>query len=247
MKKEVIDKCHICGKITKLTKEHFPPKAAYNNIPRKLVNSNILAMSVEDDWSMKNKRYKSYQQGISEFTLCERCNNLTGAMYGDAYSKVVKGVGYHIMQIPKEKRTGWVHIAIQQINCLAFFKQVLIMVCSVNYAEFGVKFKDYLLDKSNKNFDTQRYKLSMYLHHGNMDRMVSMCQILTPQTHTITKCTEISLFPFGFVFYDLDHTTGHTIIGTDITSWSQSDFIEKNIEIELPFLICNTGRILEFE
>ena len=36
MKKEVIDKCHICGQIAKLTKEHFPPKAAYNNIPRKL-------------------------------------------------------------------------------------------------------------------------------------------------------------------------------------------------------------------
>lgn len=245
--KKTIDKCHICGELANLNEEHIPPRAAFNNIPRKMVNIDLFELYGKSDWTLQDKRYKSFQNGFNLHTLCEKCNSFTGGTYGRIYFKVVKDIGTQILEIPKEERTGGLSIEIEKLNCLAFFKQIISMFCSINSVKWGTKFGDYLLNKENRVFDTELYRVSMYLHHGNIDRITPMCVLWNPQKGTSKECSEISFFPFGFVLYDLKKVTDDTIVGMDITDWAKKEYKEEKVKLELPFLICNTGKILDFE
>lgn len=243
---DVRNQCHICGKITKLSYEHIPPRAAFNKIPRKMVKLGLISHNTQNDWSLTEKKYKSFQQGIGDYTLCEKCNSLTGSMYGVEYVKIVQSVGKKISQIPRDKRAGGLNIVIEKMNCLAFFKQIISMFSSINTVNFGTKFKDYLLNKNNNNFDLERYKVSMYLHHGNIDRINPMCLLWNPQDGKSKECSEISLFPFGFILYNLENVTDNNMVGMDITNWGRKEYKEEEVELNLPFLICNTGKTLDF-
>ena len=151
------------------------------------------------------------------------------------------------MQIPQENKYNELKITIEKINCLAFFKQIISMFCSVNTANWGMQFKEYLLNPENNEFNTDRYKICTYLHRGTMDRVCSMCVLWNPLNGTSKEVSEISFFPFGFILYDSKHVTDNTTIGTDISAWGTKAYKEEQLEISIPSLICNTGKILDFE
>ena len=77
-------KCSVCGSVGRLTFEHVPPKAAFNDHPR--LFSNILDF-VEDSEVGDPRRARRHKQprGVGAETLCDRCNNVTGSWYGNAY------------------------------------------------------------------------------------------------------------------------------------------------------------------
>lgn len=70
--------CRICGEVTHLSFEHVPPRAAYNNL-------RVLEYAVEDIIYRGDKKTAIRQKGIGYNTLCNRCNNDTGAWYGAEY------------------------------------------------------------------------------------------------------------------------------------------------------------------
>ena len=72
--------CRICGFEGKLSFEHVPPKAAFNNHP--LVLAGIHELLGRD---LDEIRGRTHQKGAGAYTLCERCNNRTGHWYGEAY------------------------------------------------------------------------------------------------------------------------------------------------------------------
>jgi hypothetical protein len=74
--------CHICGCYGKLTFEHSPPNAAFNDRP--IVLANIREMLDRGD--LDNLRGRRQQRGAGGFTLCKRCNSLTGHWYGSAFA-----------------------------------------------------------------------------------------------------------------------------------------------------------------
>ena len=90
MTKKVHGICCICGQETELTFEHIPPRAAFNHFSLKLY----------DFWGylLSNRtRYNQLQKGAGMYSLCERCNNLTGEWYGAAYAEfAVQGMRYYI-------------------------------------------------------------------------------------------------------------------------------------------------------
>lgn len=69
--KKIYGQCHICGENAKLSYEHIPPSSAFNKISRKMVGTDILSMIVQDEWTLQDQRYKSFQKGFGDFTLCE--------------------------------------------------------------------------------------------------------------------------------------------------------------------------------
>ena len=167
--------CHICGEYKKLTYEHIPPEAAFNSQRRKMSTVKELMENKKDNrapWDIEGLKYKQFQQGTGFFTLCGECNSFTGAKYGVTYSDFIKAIGAEILKIPKEKRKQGLSFHVEQINLLAFFKQVISMFCSLNTEQFGISFKDFLLNESSTNFDTSIYKVCMYLHAGHVDRLV---------------------------------------------------------------------------
>ena len=149
--------CHICGEYKKLTYEHIPPEAAFNSQRRKMSTVKELMENKKDNrapWDIEGLKYKQFQQGTGFFTLCGECNSFTGAKYGVTYSDFIKAIGAEILKIPKEKRKQGLSFHVEQINLLAFFKQVISMFCSLNTEQFGISFKDFLLNESSTNFDT---------------------------------------------------------------------------------------------
>ena len=147
----------------------------------------------------------------------------------------------------KEKRKQGLSFHVEQINLLAFFKQVISMFCSLNTEQFGISFKDFLLNESSTNFDTSIYKVCMYLHAGHVDRLVPFQTQLNIKTGNMEFCSEISTFPVGFIFYDISHNRTTSFCGSDITSFSQCDYSSLyNLDIQIPFLECNTPFGLDF-
>lgn len=247
MKKE--DYCHICGKKQKMSYEHIPPHSAFNNIPRKMVSIDVLDMNVENNWDVEGHRYKSFQRGFGFYSLCEKCNNTTGDLYGKEYVRVTNLVGNSILKIPQETRETsgtYAVVDIEEIDCRAFFKQVLSMFCSLNSIRFGTQFKEYLLSSDNVEFDLEKYKLCIYLHSGTMDRVNCFCRLLNPVSKEVTECSEISMFPFGFILYNLERSITNTFWGKDITDWGVKNGEKEKLSLDIPFLRCATGKSLEF-
>ena len=87
------------------------------------------------------------------------------------------------------------------------------MFCSLNTEQFGISFKDFLLNESSTNFDTSIYKVCMYLHAGHVDRLVPFQTQLNIKTGNMEFCSEISTFPVGFIFYDISHNRTTSFAG----------------------------------
>ena len=247
---EIIDFCHICGIKQKMSYEHIPPHLAYNSIPRKMVSLDIFDVNNEDQFNAKKHRYKQFQKGFGYYSLCEKCNNATGDLYGKEYVRVIKLIGNSILKIPKETRESngvSAKITIEDMDCRAFFKQIISMFCSVNSVKFGTQFKDYLLSSDNIDFDTEKYKVCIYLHSGSIDRVCDFCVLLNPCTKEYVECSEISLFPMGFILYNLEHSKTDNYYGADITDWAIKSGEKENIVFEIPFYKCTASKCLSFK
>lgn len=76
--------CCICGNVGKLTFEHVPPAAAFND--RRVFQAKIDEL-LGGKWipGEPMTRGKYVQRGAGRHSLCGKCNNDTGAWYGTPY------------------------------------------------------------------------------------------------------------------------------------------------------------------
>jgi hypothetical protein len=75
-RKPIIGTCHICSTYRKLSYEHVPPESAFNDTKlRKFGFQQIFGV---EPGELPQKGGKVEQRGAGGYTLCERCNNLTG-------------------------------------------------------------------------------------------------------------------------------------------------------------------------
>src|SRR4051794_12882008 len=74
--------CHLCGTIDRLSFEHVPPRAAFNNRP---VIEGTTLESINRDLDAR-PRGRINQRGAGAYTLCEPCNNNTGDWYADDFA-----------------------------------------------------------------------------------------------------------------------------------------------------------------
>jgi 5-methylcytosine-specific restriction endonuclease McrA len=79
----VYGNCCICGIHSKLSFEHVPPRAAYND--QRVFEANIRGLAA-GNWGGQERpaQGKWLQRGAGKETLCEQCNNCTGSWYGMA-------------------------------------------------------------------------------------------------------------------------------------------------------------------
>ncbi len=182
--------------------------------------------------------------------MCEKCNNITGDLYGKEFVRVIKLIGNSILKIPKENREGMgvgATLTIDDMNRQAFFKQIISMFCSVNSVKFGTQFKNYLLSSEDIDFNIAKYKVCIYLHSGSIDRVCDFCVIYNPYTKEYVECSEISMFPMRFILYNLDHSKTDYYYGTDITNWAVMGEKTEKATFDIPFLKCTTSKCISFE
>ena len=216
------DYCHICGEKLKMTFEHVPPSAAHNDKIRKMVCVDSLQSYLSENWSVNGKRYKSFQKGFGFKHLCEKCNNTMGALYCNEYVRIVNGISVNILNLHQKQREEggfWLQVTIQNLKCRDFFKQALSMFCTINTVQFGKKFKDYLLNKDNNNFDSDSYKMCIYLRGGTVDRICEFDYWNKDAENGILNFSEISFYPIGLILYDLEKSNAKHFYGVDITNW----------------------------
>ena len=79
------DYCNICGKLSKLTWDHVPPKSSGNSIE---VNVNHLYSGIPTN----NNYQKRFQSGIKYRSLCSECNNNILGKYDMSYKNFVNSI-----------------------------------------------------------------------------------------------------------------------------------------------------------
>lgn len=79
-------RCHICGKQVELTFEHIPPENALNSGRAKICNG----IEMLKKYRGEKHQYRDSQRGMGDYTLCEQCNNNTGAWYANEYCEIAR-------------------------------------------------------------------------------------------------------------------------------------------------------------
>jgi hypothetical protein len=72
-------KCHVCGKVGKLSYEHVPPASAFNKAATTVYNALDIIKSGGLPWEVDDVQGKILQRGIGAYTLCVKCNSFTGS------------------------------------------------------------------------------------------------------------------------------------------------------------------------
>ncbi|HKU75814.1 MAG TPA: hypothetical protein VJR02_18030 [Pyrinomonadaceae bacterium] len=120
-------RCRICEKFTQLTKEHVPPKSAFNDRSYLEYYSTEIREANLRQWQTREVN----SSGLFVFSLCERCNNKSGRQYGGSYLDFVKDL-VEIASPDNAKKD--VQLTLKRIFPLRVVKQAVSMVLSTSHA-----------------------------------------------------------------------------------------------------------------
>jgi hypothetical protein len=152
--------CHLCGANGKLSFEHVPPEAAFND--QRVLESDIHKLIGGDlIKELEKPTGKFNQRGAGKYTLCDRCNTSTGGWYGAPYVEFVRQV-FPLCHIVPPGTTVTVQCSIRPLDVL---KQILVMFCSASpptFAQKHPKLVRYLLNPTSRESDDQRIFISLY-------------------------------------------------------------------------------------
>jgi len=129
-------RCRICGAVKRLSKEHIPPRRAFNGRTSRI--------HTPDEWLARDHSGAMtggtlQQGGIWGYTLCAACNNLTGSRYADEYRRwaisVVRmiresGIGMRELEGSEVQPRG--RLTMQGTRPGAFVREALAMMCSTS-------------------------------------------------------------------------------------------------------------------
>lgn len=127
LKKKRYGRCRICQKFGRLTKEHVPPASAFNDRGYLQYYVSKIDEAQRVVWALREVN----ERGIYLFTLCERCNNTTGGLYGADYMKFVQA--FTAKSIPANAESE-IDGTISDFSPLRVIKQVVSMVLSTSEA-----------------------------------------------------------------------------------------------------------------
>ena len=232
MAKEVVGTCCICGKESKLTYEHIPPKAAFNRFGMKLY----------DFWAYllhNNKRYKHLQKGVGKYSLCASCNNLTGEWYGAAYAEfAAQGMSYY-----QANSKGVLKVS-YTIYPLRVFKQVISCFASVNgssWCQQNPQIKDFLLDPNERRFP-KNIDVRMYMQEKGRSKHDAISGIMNPFTGERFVGCEWAYPPFSYILVCDKHYTNHTALNglLSINSFLNYGYNDRvTLYLNIPRKPCN--------
>src|SRR2546426_7974311 len=120
-------KCWLCGRWARLTREHIPPRSAFNDRPLLLyaVQENSTAVG-RLTW---NERRES---GLIVVSLCGECNSWCGGQYGSHYVEFIRKIAE-----PVEKARDGDHIFVPGIQRpLSVLKAIMQSFVSANGPAF---------------------------------------------------------------------------------------------------------------
>lgn len=221
--------CKLCGKKTKLSFEHIPPKSAHNKNKVKTYNGIHLICREEYPWVLDNLPYKQSQKGVGLYSLCQRCNNNTGTWYGSEYTKFVNAVLGVLKQANNIKSNGFIQFKLFEFKPLAVFKQIMSFFCSTNnYSAFDDELRSFVMTPESNQFDDVKYRVYMYLLDPKKQNHSSWTGLMTCMRNDgkIYSCSEVVVPPFGYLIRFNDKKE-YDYKECDITNFAKYEYSAK--------------------
>lgn len=219
--------CRICGRESRLTFEHVPPKATYNKSSVKYVN--VMELIKADDvlpWELDKVAGHISQKGKGGYWLCEECNNNLGAWYARPFKRFIDPLMYVRQNIVDDSYKS-VELEIRDVQPLAIYKQMIGMFCDINpnlSKQDGIR--DFLLDTESQEFDTEKYKLCIYLQKAGIEKATPISAKISIGEREPVLISEISSIPIGMILY-IDLPEGINPPATDVSSFVGCKYSDK--------------------
>jgi hypothetical protein len=131
--------CRLCGIYGPLSREHVPPRAAFNDKP--VWTARVAELFGAKDFdSFISARSEQDQRGAGGYTLCKKCNNDTGAWYAPFFiSWAHQGMEYLIKAHGAPAVSVPFHILPLRVCFLAHAKKDCIIKNQILFASLKTK------------------------------------------------------------------------------------------------------------
>lgn len=229
-RKKVVGTCHICGTYGPLSYEHVPPEAAFNDRP---VMAYAGAEMLKHGLDLGAARGTILQRGFGAYTLCGRCNSITGHRYAPYFIDWA----YQGMLILMRSGGKPTLIYMNYLRPLPILKQIATMFFSVNTAEFRLAHPylvEFVLNRDRKYLPPDLRFYAYYVTTRSM-RLSGVSGSVDVNTGQIIVMSEIAFLPFGFVLTFDSAPPDPRLV--DITHFARYDYYDVGaFDIKLPTL-----------
>lgn len=220
-KEKIEGHCWLCGRWANLTREHIPPRSAFNDRP-------ILLCAVEEN-SVKTGRLEwagKVEHGLIVRSLCGECNSRGGAKYGSHYADYIARVAPAV-----ERARDGEQIVISGVRRpLSILKQIMQSFVSANGPDFVIA--NPWIRKFIRNSRNNEWPLSLFAYifttNSRGGRKSGLSAFYDFGKKRIRTVAEFAFWPLGMVlsFDPLDDyplTPIHQWAGFDYTWDGQLD------------------------
>ena len=200
-------------------------------------------------WELPKSKGKQLQRGIGGYTLCEKCNNDTGANYGNAFVDFIYK-GYRETHNKKYINNSWVTITLDEIYPLRIIKQIMSMFFSINNPDLSdahEELREFILSKEKRGVSEKDFGFYLYILQGIILKRLGIivigniyCNPFKPRV-----VSELSTPPFGLVLeFQPKDKSGFC----DITFFANEfDFDQKaTIKLKIPVYGSNSWFPLDY-
>ena len=224
------------GSVGKLSFEHVPPRAAFNDRPV-LVAADINQIIEKFDCDFTNIKTKKHQRGAGAFSLCEKCNNDTGSWYGNSFADWAFQA-YKILKYTEGEPSLYYQFSIFPLRVI---KQIICMFFSANGPKFHDAHPDlvkFVLNKDDK-YIKQEIRIYTYFSLGGISRQSGIAGLLNLNKRCHHLFSEIGFFPLGYVMtIESEVPDNRPVDISFFANYSYNDF--KEISLRIPVLPLST-------
>ena len=192
-RKPVFGSCRICQKHTKLSFEHVPPEAAFNDCPAVGKQFSDLINKNPDNYF--EEKGEVSQRGVGGYTLCEACNSKTGGWYGTAFAKWAHQ-GMDILEHAYRTPQLYYHFRIFPLRVM---KQIICMFFSITDDLFAWNHPDlveFVLNKNQRHLNPD-IRIFSYYNVGPHGRYIGGTSIESMRPDKINRNTLENILKFG--------------------------------------------------
>jgi hypothetical protein len=225
--------CHICGQDGPLSFEHIPPRQAFND--RRVVSVTFEeAIHLGPD---EVPRGEIRQRGMGGYTLCERCNNNTGALYGGQFVDWC----YMGMSVLAGARGQPVLTYVLHLYPLPVIKEIVTMFFSVNHDRFRTANPElvrFVMNPDSRGLPA-KYRFYTYFNTSPRFRSISTSAMMRLGRSEPILISEFAFPPYGYVMtIDSDSPDPRLWEITHFTQYERYELAE--IGLNLPLLPVHT-------
>lgn len=240
MKSTIDGKCALCGEFKQLSFEHVPPKSAFNDKPILVQGSEQLTDQTSKLFGKKSKSNK----GFGGYTLCNSCNNNTGAWYAKDFADFA----HQGMKIIQEiKNHNYVIEGNYIIKPLNVIKQIFTMFMSADksgHLQSIPHLVEFIMDKEKIGMP-DGYKIFLYSSLSPVKRKIGYSIVYAGELG-IQKWSEINFQPFGYLLAE-DSLAAHKDM-CDISEFGKFSYDELvSVKITSRYLIVSSPWIGEYD